>query len=139
MSTNNVLTSTNGINWSSAGNTNFSIAISVAYGGGKWVVVGTGIQSIMSSNNGTTWSSTTGFINGEGTCVSYGGGLWLAGGYGDNGNILQSENGIDWTTSYNIGTNSNIFDLLYNPTTNLWVACGYNEYSPTTQFYGVFQ
>jgi hypothetical protein len=89
-----VLTSTDGLTWSSQTVAAGTWLVSIAYGNGTWVTVGAG-GIILVSPDLKTWvnatSATTNKLNG----VLYNGTVWLA--VGDNATIVSSPDAIKWT------------------------------------------
>ena len=73
----------------------------VAYGGGRWVAVGTPRSgtNILTSIDGIVWENVSGtpFAGGSSNSVAYGDGRWIAIGTAGSGtNILTSIDGIVW-------------------------------------------
>jgi len=89
-----VLTSTDGLTWSSQVVSAGTWLVSIAYGNGTWVTVGAN-GTILSSTNLQNWSiakaATTNKLNG----VLYNGTVWLA--VGDSATILTSTDTLNWT------------------------------------------
>lgn len=103
--TNNVMTSTDGINWtlrSSGTGTLSGTWQSVTFGNNLFVAVASvtgGTNCVMTSPDGTNWTSRTGFT-GTWQSVTYGGGYFvaIAANLTTGANIVMtSPNGIDWT------------------------------------------
>lgn len=96
-----IYTSTNGTTWT-RNLTGLVTLEDVAYGAGRWTIVGTGTGLIYGSTDGTTWS----MVADLGPTVSlygvtYGGGRWTATGKaGTTGKIYTSTNGTTWTETY---------------------------------------
>ena len=104
--TKTVATSTNGIAWTTLvsdpfGTISAGTATGVAYGGGKWVIVGsdnifagfaTPRKTVATSSNGTTWAlGTCEFDNGGyGTSVAYNGTTWVIGGRNQLANFVST-------------------------------------------------
>jgi hypothetical protein len=90
----NLLTSTNGLNWSSQTIDAGVWLVSVAYGNGTWVAVGDE-GTILLSSDLKTWvhaaSVTTNKLNG----VLYNGSIWVA--VGESGTIVESPDAQNWT------------------------------------------
>jgi len=88
----NLLTSTDGLNWSVQSITNTAL-FSIAYGNGNWVAVGSS-GTIFVSSNLTTWLTaqpTSNQLNG----VAYGGGIWCIA--GNNATVITSPDAVNWT------------------------------------------
>jgi tetrahydromethanopterin S-methyltransferase subunit F len=107
--TNSVMTSSDGITWTSQTSAADNVWNSVTYGNGLFVAVsvtGTG-NRVMTSPDGITWTIRTSIPNNAWTSVTYGNGLFVAVACGVNatacnstaGNrVMTSPNGVDWTT-----------------------------------------
>ncbi len=94
----NVLTSTDGLTWSSQTAAQGIWLVSITYGNGTWVVVGAG-GIILVSSDLKTWtiakSGTTNKLNGVLYNGSYYGAFFIA--VGENGTILTSPDAQNWT------------------------------------------
>jgi hypothetical protein len=101
-----IIYSSNGINWTGSTNANsiFSTVWAVAWGGGKWVAGGEGVNTLGYSSDGITWYasengnsliSVVHTVAWEETASR-----WVAGGAGIN-NLIFSADGISWTPSAN--------------------------------------
>lgn len=93
----NIITSTDGFNWTTRSSKTTDILYGVAYGNGIWVAVGQRGTVVRSTNAGVTWTRT---INGysdadELHAVVFGSGKFVA--VGKTGRILTSTNGVEWT------------------------------------------
>jgi hypothetical protein len=145
--------STDGINWNDTSGSSFTgynigvgYGLSVAYGGGTWVAVGTsdisGLTTILWSPDGITWQDGSGGYFGNiavpyGTGVAYGTDgsgepLWVAVGTADvsGRTILHSADGRTWVDA--IG--ANFTDIGYSVAYGggKWVATGYYDGSGHT-------
>ena len=146
--------STDGINWNDTSGSSFTgtggggYGLSVAYGGGTWVAVGTsdisGLTTILWSPDGITWQDGSGgyfgisiFSFSNGTGVAYGTDgsgepLWVAVGTADvsGRTILHSADGRTWVDA--IG--ANFTDIGYSVAYGggKWVATGYYDGSGHT-------
>lgn len=89
-----ILTSSDGLSWSSQVVDQGVWLVSVAYGNGTWVAVGAG-GTILVSTDLKTWvnaaSVTTNKLNG----VVYTGSVWVA--VGDSATIITSPDALNWT------------------------------------------
>lgn len=108
----NVVTSTDGINWSRyprpVANKNI-YAESITYGQGLYVMVGfSGI--IETSTNGQTWTSRTSGSTSQFYSITYGNGLFVA--CGAAGLLKSSTDGITWDTR-TAGTTNYIQKVVY--------------------------
>jgi hypothetical protein len=72
----------------------------VAYGGGKFVAVGTNKSAY--SSDGTIWTAIDNVLNNGAHRVAYGNGKFVAG-YGAFGSIAYSPDGITWTSAADTG------------------------------------
>jgi hypothetical protein len=88
-----VLTSTNGVSWSSStqGTQHFN---RVTYGGGKFIAVGMG-GTIYTSPDGAAWTQQTSGTSNDLWGVTYGNNLFIA--VGSSGTLLTSPDGATWT------------------------------------------
>lgn len=90
----NLLTSADGMTWSSQSIDSGVLLVSIAYGNGTWVAVGAGGVVLVSSDL-KTWAApksiTTNKLNG----VAYGGGIWCA--VGDGATVITSPDALNWT------------------------------------------
>jgi hypothetical protein len=123
--------STNGTTvWAAGGTIPFTTAISVTYGNGRFVVLGSDGQVAYSLNKGTTWTiaptctgATTSILSSSFTWtnVKYGQGLFMAVAQGTVG--ATSPDGINWTVR-TLPTSTNWRGLAFgNPSnTPTWVA-----------------
>jgi hypothetical protein len=104
-----LLTSADGLTWSAQkltttggsssalGGTNTLSAgalISIAYGNGTWVIVGTNGLILVSSDL-KTWVSAKAVTGNQLNGVAYGGGVWCA--VGDSATVITSPDSLNWT------------------------------------------
>jgi hypothetical protein len=87
-----ILTSTNGINWSSRNPGVTYSLFDVAYGNGVYDVIG--FNGILSSTNGINWTTNYSGYFRYVHSIAYGNGQFVAFG---NTNILSSVDGVNWT------------------------------------------
>lgn len=92
-----VLSSTDGINWSEPSDTNISYPSSICYGGGKFIIGGD--DSLAYSTNGINWNVISGLGFDEGYSpilhsMCYGNGIFVA--VGDDRKASYSTDGINW-------------------------------------------
>ena len=97
-SSTSIMTSPDGINWTSRKHANTSMT-SVTYGNGLYVAVGH--NSVMTSNDGITWTTRTSPVNLIWQSVTYGNGIFVA---VSSGRVMTSTNGIVWTSQTVTGT-----------------------------------
>ena len=105
----NLLTSTDGLTWSTQNLTtiggsssplvgtnslNAGALISIAYGNGTWVIVGTNGLILVSSDL-KTWVSAEAVTGNQLNGVAYGGGIWCA--VGDSATVITSPDALNWT------------------------------------------
>ena len=101
--------SDDGVSWTASANSGTiftDTCWNVAWGGDKWVAVGTGTNRIAYSSDGITWSGSTSGnsrITGTGYGIAYNGSQWIAGGQGTN-SLAYSSDGITWSGSTNGNT-----------------------------------
>ena len=98
--TNKLLTSTDGLQWSTVSGTTFTTAgYGVAWNGAMWVAVGEGTNTILFSSDGISWTPASGTtFRCVGWGVAWNGTRWIAVGEGTN-TILTSVDGVSWTAS----------------------------------------
>ena len=108
--------------------------ISVAYGNGRWVAVGSGSNTILTSTDGQTWTAASGGFSTQGRKVAYGNGRWVA--VGDNGptSLLLSADGVNWTAA-NITFTYGGSSVLYAG--GQWVAVGTGSNTILTSLDGI--
>ena len=90
-----VLTSSDGLTWSSQTIAAGTWLVSIAYGNGTWVAVGAG-GTILVSTNLTTWVSAKAVTANKLNGVLYANGIFVA--VGDSATIVTSPDGLNWTT-----------------------------------------
>jgi len=101
--------SDDGISWTASANSGTIFtgsSLNVAWGGDKWVAVGTGANRIAYSTDGITWSGSTSgnsVITGTGYGIAYNGSQWVAAGQGTNA-LAYSSDGITWSGATNGNT-----------------------------------
>jgi gliding motility-associated-like protein len=119
---NRVMTSPDGITWTSQTSAADNNWTSVAYGNGLWVAVassGTG-NRVMTSPDGITWTARTSAADNNWTSVAYGNGLWVAvATNGTNNRVMTSTDGIAWTLRTSAADN-NWNSVAYG--NGLWIA-----------------
>jgi len=89
-----VLTSTDGLAWSTQTVSEGTWLVSIAYGNGDWVAVGAG-GTILVSPDLKTWVSAKAVTSNKLNGVLYAGGLWVA--VGDSATVITSPDAINWT------------------------------------------
>jgi len=106
---NRVMTSPDGITWTSRTNPVDNDWYSVTYGNGLFVAVaytGTG-NRVMTSPDGITWTSRTNPVDNGWLSVTYGNGLFVAVSYTGSGNrVMTSPDGITWTIGVSAADNN---------------------------------
>ena len=127
--TNTIAYSDDGITWSAATNswTIFSgTCWNVAWGGDKWVAVGTGANRMAYSYDGVTWTGSTSGnsrITGTGYGIAHNGSQWVAAGQGTNA-LAYSSDGITWSGSTNGNTIFSFQSYCVTWVGTKWVAGG---------------
>ena len=95
---NAVMTSPDGITWTSQTSAANDEWWDVTYGGGTWVAVGYGGR-LMSSTNGADWTQRIAPDSNDRYSVTYGNGIFVAVAEGGgNSQIISSPDGITWTS-----------------------------------------
>ncbi|NLV17789.1 MAG: hypothetical protein GXY50_11390 [Syntrophomonadaceae bacterium] len=126
-----LITSTNGITWSKVDiETDIDRLGGIAYGGGKYVIVGYvdipyGAARIYTSDDGVSWSQTAAVPHHYLYDVAYGKGKFVA--VGQSGKILVSSNGETWTThevTYPVGKSTTLLSITYSDAASKFVAAG---------------
>jgi hypothetical protein len=102
-----VMTSSNGITWTSrtsAANNNWT---SVTYGNGKFVAVASSGTNnrVMTSPDGVTWTARTSAANNGWNSVTYGNGLFVAVASDGTNRVMTSPDGITWTARTSAAVN----------------------------------
>lgn len=130
--TNNILTSTDGVNWTASsynppGGASFSSVVWSATQS-QFVAIDSGRAAAYTSPTGVTWTqSSTPPTNSSWNQVAWGtanGGLYVSGAPSGEGKLTYSSNGSSWTTTGSGTPFSNhvIANMVYNPTYNRWIA-----------------
>jgi len=124
-----VATSPDKLNWTRATDLPSNLAgFGVAYGDGRWVVVGystTGTTNMAySDNDGATWTAVTAVSGHEYEDVAYHDGLWVAVGRDGSsfaGRVVTSTDGASWTAR-TVATTDSLYSVAYGD--GLWVTVG---------------
>jgi hypothetical protein len=90
-----ILTSSDGLTWTSQTVSSGTWLVSIAYGNGKWVAVGAS-GTILVSSDLKTWVNATAVTINKLNGVLYNGSIWVAVGEADT--IATSTDAINWTT-----------------------------------------
>jgi hypothetical protein len=98
--TNRVMTSTDGVTWTSRTASDNNSWYDVAFGNGVFVAVSeNGTNRVMTSTDGISWTSRTASDNNSWRSVNYVNNVFLATAIGGNTNkIMTSSDGITWTS-----------------------------------------
>jgi hypothetical protein len=107
-----ISTSTNGMNWKSRGKWAGAGVNALCYGNGTFVAVGIGLLAV--STDGIHWthrdqasSVTTSALQ----AAAYGGGTFVA--VGENGTIVSSQDGAQWSAASSSAGNSTLWAVAY--------------------------
>ena len=106
----------------------YSTVLSMVYGNGKLVAVGTNYSIYVSSDNGLTWTRVQTGYNYQYKKIIYKNGLFIAvGGFGSTVGIISvSSDGLNWSTS---NYNRNLSDIDFSDDLQLFVTVGYDGYT----------
>ena len=89
-----ILTSTDGISWTSRTSSTTSDLNDVIYGNGLYIVVGES-GTILTSSDGSSWTERTSGVTVNLNGISYGNGVYVV--VGSSGTIITSSDGTSWT------------------------------------------
>ena len=100
LATNSVMTSPDGITWTSPDcRRSKLLGLSVTYGNGLFVAVSSdGTNRVMTSPDGITWTARTAAAGNTWRSVTYGNGLFVAVSQDGTNRVMTSPDGITWTT-----------------------------------------
>jgi len=132
--TNAIIYSSNGINWSASTDgilSNLELS-GVAWNGLYWLAVGNG--TILSSSNGINWTlNNNSIFDSMANCVACNNTMWVVGGRGTN-KIAYSYDTVTWNAS---SSGNSIFSEVVTISTynNLWVCGGFNGSSSNSLGY----
>ena len=108
-SSNNIFTSTDGVNWTSSNlDMSYSFLNSIAWNGNQFTAVG---KSILTSPEGTNWTEHSSGVDGHLYDITWSGSQFVA--VGSNGIIQSSSNGASWS-EHTSGTASNLHGIAGN-------------------------
>jgi hypothetical protein len=113
-----IITSTDGINWTTRTSGISNNLNGITYGNDLFVAVGVS-GKILTSSDGITWTSRTSGVNTSLIGITYGNSLYIT--VGSGGVILTSSNGTSWT-SRTSGVSSDLLDITYG--NNTYIAIG---------------
>ena len=119
-----ILTSTDGLTWSSQTVSSGTWLVSIAYGNGKWVAVGAG-GTILVSSDLKTWVNATAATTNKLNGVTYNGSIWAAVGEADT--ILTSPDAITWTMQTvppALGYSGFLHGITWDPLNNVFFITG---------------
>jgi hypothetical protein len=119
-----IVTSSNGINWTSQISGTTEILTDIAYGNGLYVAVGYN-DTVVTSPDYVTWTvQVLGTGTGENLeAISFGHNTFLA--VGSNGTIVSSPDGVNWTDkSPGFPYTDNLYDAVYD--TDTFIVVGAN-------------
>ena len=116
-----IITSADGVTWRQRVSGTQQFIYDVAFGNGRYVAVGQN-GLVLTSPDGIYWTSRNSGTTTQLYTVTYGNGVFVAAGL--DGNIFSSANlGVTWTPE-DSQTTDIIWDIVYSPEFNLFVAVG---------------
>jgi hypothetical protein len=124
VSSNGVMTSTNGITWSDGGTITANNWVGITWSQDKQLFVAVArdatvnSNTVMVSSNGSTWVQYTPPLNCQSICYSKELGLFVA--IGDSG-IMTSSNGINWNITIIFSSSNG--NVIWSPQLGLFLAC----------------
>jgi|GEM_PF-4532393 len=101
-----IMTSTDGVNWTSRSSPINVPLASVTYGNGLYVVVSSSYDIALTSTDGITWSSTSLQQYASWRSVTYGNGVFVAVSSESNYRIMRSTDGTNWSIISPLENNS---------------------------------
>lgn len=122
-----ILTSANGIDWTSCDTHVLSEIIDITYGNGLYVAL-TSRGYILTSTDGTVWTESTANVSTDVRKITYGNSKFVI--LGSNGNLYTSPDAVTWTSG-SYGSSFNMNDICFNGA--LFVAVGDNGTILTSQ------
>jgi hypothetical protein len=120
----NVLTSTDGLTWSTQSVAAGTWLVSIAYGNGTWVAVGSG-GSILVSSDLKTWVSAKAVTSNRLDGVLYNGSIWCA--VGEQATIITSTDAINWTVvpvPSSLGVTGFLRGIAWDPVNSVFIIDG---------------
>jgi hypothetical protein len=131
-----VLTSTDGLTWSSQTVAQGTWLVSIAYGNGKWVAVGAG-GAILVSSDLQTWISPTAVTSNKLNGVLFNGAMWAAVGEADT--IITSPDAITWTVQpvpATLGLSGFLHGITWDSVNNVFLISGSDTGDDTPPYGG---
>lgn len=119
-----VLTSPDGITWSSQTASGGTWLVSIAYGNGKWVAVGAG-GTILVSSDLKTWVNATAATPNRLNGVLYNGSFWVA--VGEAATIVTSPDALNWTVQpipAGLGVTGFLHGITWDPVNSVFLISG---------------
>jgi hypothetical protein len=119
-----VLTSPDGLTWSSETVASGTWLVSIAYGNGKWVAVGAS-GTVLVSSDLSTWVNATAATVNKLNGVIFNGTIWVAVGEADT--IITSPDAINWTSvtvPATLGLSGFLHGITWDPAINLFLITG---------------
>ncbi|WP_049790019.1 Ig-like domain-containing protein [Paenibacillus sp. JDR-2] len=113
-----IVTSSDGVNWTSRASGTINTLYSIAYGNGMFVTVGGG-GTILTSSNGVNWTDRSGITSNVLGGIIYGNGLFVA--VGTGGAIVTSANGTSWSNRTS-GVTESLNSVIYG--NSIFIAVG---------------
>jgi hypothetical protein len=112
----NAYSTNGGVTWASGGALSAGIsgtAVSVAYGDGRWVALGSGGASAYSTNGGVTWVAGGTVGSGTYTSIAYGQGVFVAITTGATTTRISVDGGQTWTAGGALPASSTWISIVY--------------------------
>jgi hypothetical protein len=112
----NAYSTNGGVTWASGGALPGGIsgtAVSVAYGDGRWVALGSGGTSAYSTNGGVSWVAGGAVGSGTYTSIAYGQGVFVAITTGATTTRISVDGGQTWSAGGSLPTSSTWTNVVY--------------------------
>ena len=112
----NAYSTNGGVTWTAGGSLPGGIsgtAVSVAYGDGRWVALGSGGASAYSTNGGVSWVAGGAVGSGTYTSIAYGQGVFVAITTGATTTRISTDGGVTWTAGGALPASSTWISIAY--------------------------